>query len=66
MRGLTERVKANQYKRERKGETYEIKRLRLAKGDHGTRTVLELPEQRPGGENGSCQHIKRTRRLGNS
>eukprot|EP00965_Chrysotila_dentata_P170107 5614640-Pleurochrysis_carterae.AAC.1 len=49
MRGLTERAKANQYRRERKGETHENKRLRLAKGDHGTRRVSDQPEQRPGG-----------------
>eukprot|EP00965_Chrysotila_dentata_P187915 6172421-Pleurochrysis_carterae.AAC.1 len=49
MRGLTYRAKANQYRKERKGETYENKRLRLARGDQGTRRVSEQPEQRLGG-----------------
>eukprot|EP00965_Chrysotila_dentata_P183007 6043235-Pleurochrysis_carterae.AAC.1 len=46
---LTDRAKANQDRRERKGETHEHKRIRLAKGDYGTRRVSEQPEQRPGG-----------------
>eukprot|EP00965_Chrysotila_dentata_P176281 5820634-Pleurochrysis_carterae.AAC.1 len=49
MTGLTDRAKTNQYRKERKGETHENKRLRLAKEDHGTRRVSEQPEQRPGG-----------------
>eukprot|EP00965_Chrysotila_dentata_P049860 1652907-Pleurochrysis_carterae.AAC.1 len=49
MRRLTDRAKANQQRRERKGETYEGKRTRLAKGENGTRRVSERPEQRPGG-----------------
>eukprot|EP00965_Chrysotila_dentata_P076257 2518656-Pleurochrysis_carterae.AAC.1 len=49
LRRLTDRARANQYKREKRGETYENKRLRLAKGDNGTRKVSELPEQRTGG-----------------
>eukprot|EP00965_Chrysotila_dentata_P124822 4126795-Pleurochrysis_carterae.AAC.2 len=48
MSKLTDRAKANQDRRERKGETHEHKRLRLAKGDYGTRRVSEQPEQRPG------------------
>eukprot|EP00965_Chrysotila_dentata_P124747 4124100-Pleurochrysis_carterae.AAC.1 len=51
MRGLTDRAKANQQRRERKFETYEDKRIRLAKGENGTRRVSERPEHRPeGGE----------------
>eukprot|EP00965_Chrysotila_dentata_P026231 869965-Pleurochrysis_carterae.AAC.1 len=49
MRGLTDRAKANQHRRERKGETYEDKRIRLAKGEDGTGRVSERPEHRPGG-----------------
>eukprot|EP00965_Chrysotila_dentata_P181175 5981039-Pleurochrysis_carterae.AAC.1 len=49
VRGLTDRAKANQQRRERKGETYESKRIRLAKGEDGTRRVSERPEHRPGG-----------------
>eukprot|EP00965_Chrysotila_dentata_P150677 4977856-Pleurochrysis_carterae.AAC.1 len=50
MRGLTDRAKANQHRREKQGETYENKRLKLAKGGHGTRRVSEQPEQRTRGE----------------
>eukprot|EP00965_Chrysotila_dentata_P004010 130375-Pleurochrysis_carterae.AAC.1 len=48
MRGLTDRAKANRQRRERK-ETHEDKRIRLAKGEKGTRRVSERPEHRPGG-----------------
>eukprot|EP00965_Chrysotila_dentata_P167070 5517080-Pleurochrysis_carterae.AAC.1 len=48
---LTGRAKTNQYKKDRKEETYENKRLRLAEGENGTRRVSELPEPRlEGGE----------------
>eukprot|EP00965_Chrysotila_dentata_P215073 6188546-Pleurochrysis_carterae.AAC.2 len=49
MRGLTDRAKANQHKQERKEETRRNKRMRLAKGENGTRRVSDQPEQGPGG-----------------
>eukprot|EP00965_Chrysotila_dentata_P137777 4558257-Pleurochrysis_carterae.AAC.1 len=49
MSGLTDRAKANQQRRERRGGTFEDKRISLAKGENGTRRVSERPEHRPGG-----------------
>eukprot|EP00965_Chrysotila_dentata_P220116 6191583-Pleurochrysis_carterae.AAC.4 len=46
MRKLTGRAKVNQHRRERKEETYENKRIRLAEGESGTRRVSERPELR--------------------
>eukprot|EP00965_Chrysotila_dentata_P017788 591787-Pleurochrysis_carterae.AAC.2 len=46
---LTNRAKTNQQRRERKGDTYENKRIRLAVGESGTRRVSEQPAQRIGG-----------------
>eukprot|EP00965_Chrysotila_dentata_P025443 845662-Pleurochrysis_carterae.AAC.3 len=43
MRGLTDRAKANQHRQERKAETHQNKRIRLAKGENGIRRVSEQP-----------------------
>eukprot|EP00965_Chrysotila_dentata_P241999 6204632-Pleurochrysis_carterae.AAC.4 len=51
MRGLTDRARTNQQRRERREETYKNKRIRLVEGGNGTRKVSDRPEQRPeGGE----------------
>eukprot|EP00965_Chrysotila_dentata_P114139 3773628-Pleurochrysis_carterae.AAC.3 len=49
MSGLSDRARANQHRKERKGETHKEKRKRLAKGEYGTRRVSERPKHRPGG-----------------
>eukprot|EP00965_Chrysotila_dentata_P016967 563127-Pleurochrysis_carterae.AAC.1 len=48
-RELTNRARTNQQKRERKGETYHDKKMRLIEGGYGTRKVSDRPQQRPGG-----------------
>eukprot|EP00965_Chrysotila_dentata_P118054 3902043-Pleurochrysis_carterae.AAC.1 len=49
MRGLTDRARTSQQRRERRVETHKNKRTRLAEGGHGTRKVSDRPEQRLGG-----------------
>eukprot|EP00965_Chrysotila_dentata_P139394 4609130-Pleurochrysis_carterae.AAC.1 len=49
IRGLNDRAKAHQHRQERKEATRKNKRIRLVKGENGTRRVSEQPEQRPGG-----------------
>eukprot|EP00965_Chrysotila_dentata_P090804 2996672-Pleurochrysis_carterae.AAC.8 len=60
MRGLTDRAKANQHRRKRKGETHQNKRMRLTKTNMvqgGSRNNLNKNQE---GGNGSCHHINQT------
>eukprot|EP00965_Chrysotila_dentata_P224489 6194199-Pleurochrysis_carterae.AAC.2 len=46
---LTDRAKNNKHRQERRNETQREKRMRLAKGENGTRKVSDAPERKIGG-----------------
>eukprot|EP00965_Chrysotila_dentata_P005071 166049-Pleurochrysis_carterae.AAC.3 len=46
---LTDRARNNKHRQERRNETQRKKRMRLAKGEDGTRVVSDMPELKIGG-----------------